>query len=64
MDKLAIEGGLSVRKEPFTIRRPFGNEEEVLLIQAVRSQILFGKNGVFVKAFEKTFEKFYGVTYA
>lgn len=64
MDKLPIDGDLSVRKEPFPIRRPFGNGEEVLLLKAVRSQNLFGKNGVFVKAFKKTFAKFYGVTYA
>ena len=64
MDKLAVDGGPSVRTEPFPGRKPFGEEEEALLLQAVRSQNLFGKSGTFVKAFEKAFAEFYGVTYA
>ena len=61
---LAIDGGSPVRKDPFQSRKPFGEEEEKLLLEAVRSQNLFGKNGTFVPQFEKDFAAFYGVKYA
>ncbi len=64
MARLAIHGGPKVRTRPFPERTPFGQREEELLIDAVRSQNLFGKSGRFVKEFEKAFADFYGVRYA
>ncbi len=61
---LAINGGIPIRTEPFSKRRPFGIREEELLLQAVRSQNLFGKSGTMVKEFEKQFAAFYGRCYA
>ena len=55
MEKLAIYGGPKVRTEPFPERAPFGEREEELLLQAVRSQTLFVKSGTFVKELEKEF---------
>ncbi|MCZ6632251.1 MAG: DegT/DnrJ/EryC1/StrS family aminotransferase [bacterium] len=63
-EKLAIDGGPKVRTEPFPERTPYGKQEEDLLLQAVRSQNLFGKSGTFVKAFEEKFAAFYGMNYA
>jgi dTDP-4-amino-4,6-dideoxygalactose transaminase len=63
-EKLAMDGGPKVRTAPFPKRTPFGQREEDLLIQAVRSQNLFGKSGTFVPEFEKQFAAFYGVNYA
>ena len=62
--KLAAHGGTPVRTTPFPKRRPFGAREEELLIQAVRSQNLFGKSGTFVPEFERKFAEFYGRKYA
>ena len=53
MQNLAINGGPKTRTEPFPSRRPFGQKEEELLIEAVRSQTLFGKSGTFVKQLEE-----------
>lgn len=64
MEKLAIDGGPRVRTEPFPARRPFGEREEELLLQAVRGQNLFGKNGTLIPEFEKQFAAFYGAGYA
>lgn len=64
MARLAIHGGPKVRARPFPDRTPFGQREEELLIDAVRSQNLFGKSGRFVKDFERAFADFYGVRYA
>ncbi len=64
MARLAIHGGPKVRTRPFPERTPFGQREEELLIDAVRSQNLFGKSGRFVKDFERAFADFYGVRYA
>jgi perosamine synthetase len=64
VSKLAIDGGEPVRTTPFPGRKPFGVEEEALLLQAVRSQNLFGKSGTFVPRFEKAFAELYGVKYA
>jgi len=64
VSELAINGGTPTRTEPFPGRRPFGEEEEALLLEAVRSQNLFGKSGTFVPQFEKAFAEFYGVKYA
>jgi perosamine synthetase len=64
MEKLAIDGGSKVRETPFPKRKPFGKREEDLLIEAVRSQNLFGKSGKFVKELEDSFAEFYGVNYA
>ena len=64
MDKLAMDGGPKVRTTPFPERKPFGEREEELLLQAVRSQSLFGKNGTLIPEFEKKFAEFYGMGYA
>ena len=64
MQELAIHGGPKVRAEPLPKRKPFGRREEELLLQAVRSQNLFGKNGTFVKDLERRFAEFYGADYA
>ena len=64
MEKLAIHGGSKVRTEPFPERTPFGEREEELLLQAVRSQTLFVKSGTFVKGLEKEFAAFYGTQHA
>lgn len=63
-DALAINGGEAVRTTPFPGRTPFGEREEQLLLEAVRSQNLFGKSGTFVKKLEGAFADFYGVDYA
>lgn len=63
-EKLAIDGGLKVRSEPFPERAPFGEREEELLLKAVRSQNLFGKGGTFVPEFERRFARLYGMNYA
>ena len=62
--KLAIYGGKKVRETPFPSRKPFSSREEELLIQAVRSQNLFGKSGTMVKDFEKQIANFYGISFA
>ncbi len=64
MEKLAIDGGPKERTTPFPRRMPFGEREEALLLEAVRSQSLFGKNGTFIPEFEKRFAGFYGVNHA
>ena len=64
MATLAIDGGRKVRTRPFPARAPFGRLEEELLLDAVRSQNLFGKSGRYVKEFEASFSGFYGVRYA
>ena len=62
--KLAIYGGKKVRETPFPNRKPFSSREEELLIQAVRSQNLFGKSGTMVRDFEKRIANFYGASFA
>ena len=62
--KLAIYGGKKVRETPFPSRKPFSSREEELLIQAVRSQNLFGKSGTMVRDFEKRIANFYGASFA
>lgn len=64
MSELAINGGTPVRSTPFPERKPFGEEEEQLLLEAVRSQNLFGKSGTFVPRFERAFAELYGAKYA
>ena len=64
MTTLAINGGEKVRHTPFPRRTPFGKREEELLLQAVRSQNLFGKSGTFVKEFEQRVATFYGTNHA
>ncbi len=62
-EALAINGGEQVRTTPFPNRAPFDTTEETLLLEAVRSQNLFGKSGTFVKRFEQSFADFYGAKY-
>lgn len=64
MEKLAIHGGPKVREIGFPGRKVFGAREEELLLQAVRSQNLFGKSGTFVKEFERKFAEFYETGFA
>ena len=64
MEKLALEGGPKVRTHPFPARAPFGREEEELLLQAVRSQNLFGMSGTLLPEFERAFAELYGMKYA
>jgi len=64
MDALALHGGPAIRHTPFPSRHPFGPREEELLLQALRSQDLFGKSGTMVKEFQRRFASFYGVKYA
>ncbi|GIX07987.1 MAG: aminotransferase DegT [Candidatus Poribacteria bacterium] len=64
MTRLAIDGGTPVRTRPFPPRRPFGEKEEQYLLEAVRSQNLFGKSGTFVPRLESAFAQFYGRQYA
>lgn len=64
MEKLAIEGGTPVRTDPFPGRTPYGEREEELLLQAVRSQNLFGKSGTMVNELEQKFAEFFGMNYA
>ncbi len=63
-EKLAAQGGTPVRTSPFPKRQPFGQREEDLLVQAIRSQNLFGKSGTFVPQLEKEFAALYGRGYA
>lgn len=64
MSKLAIYGGEQLRKEPFPSRTPFGEEEIALVMEAIRSQNLFGLGGVKVNKLQKDFAEFYGVKHA
>ncbi len=62
MSKLAIHGGEPVRKQPFPNREPFGEEEERLVVAALRTQSLY--MGSFVERFEREFAGFYGAKHA
>ena len=42
MRKLAIDGGKPLRNIPFPKRTPYGEEEVALVVEAGRSQNLFG----------------------
>lgn len=64
MGKLAIDGGVPVRREPFPVRKPFGNEEIEEVTSAIESQMLFSPTGTKAKQFEKAFAERYGVKYA
>jgi len=64
MAKLALEGGTPYRKRPFPRREPFGEREVELVVEAVRSQNLFGPTGDKVPEFERRFAELYGVRYA
>lgn len=64
MQPLAIDGGPKLRNTPFPARRPFGPREEELLLEAVRSQNLFGKTGKMVPELERRFAELYGRQYA
>lgn len=62
-EELAVNGGTPVRTTSFPLRAPFDENEERLLLEAVRSQNLFGKSGTFVKEFEQKCAEFYGMQY-
>ena len=63
-DKLAVDGGTPVRTTPFPGRRPYTEREEELVLEAIRSQNLFGKNGNFVPQLEEKYAAFMGSGYA
>ena len=50
-DKLAVHGGTPVRTAPITARKPFGQEEEEHVLEALRSGSLFVASGTKVYAF-------------
>ena len=65
MEKLALEGGRPVCEKP--IRREgirFGEDEERLVIEVLRSGKLNKNVGTKVKEFEKEFARYLGVKYA
>ncbi len=64
MRKLAIDGGKPLRNIPFPKRTPYGEEEVALVVEAVRSQNLFGVGGPKVSALEKEFASLYGAKHA
>ena len=47
-EQLAVNGGTPVRTTPFPGRQPYSERDEELVLEAIRSQNLFGKNGNFV----------------
>lgn len=63
-DKLALNGGIPYRTTSFPERAPFGDEEIVLVTEALQSQNLMGLTGPKSTAFEQTFAEMYGVRYA
>ena len=64
MEELAVNGGTPIRTQPFPPREPFGHREEQLLVEALRSQNLFGKEGTKVRQLEQEFAEFFKVEYA
>ncbi len=62
--ELAINGGEPALKEGFPGRKPFGKEEEELVLEALRSQNLFYKGGKHVAAFCDEFAAVYGAGHA
>ena len=64
MEELAVNGGTPIRTQPFPPRQPFGHREEQLLVEALRSQNLFGKEGTKVKQLEQDFAELFKVEYA
>jgi dTDP-4-amino-4,6-dideoxygalactose transaminase len=55
-DKLAVHGGTPVRTAPITARKPFGQEEEEHVLEALRSGSLFVASGTKVYAFLDRFK--------
>lgn len=60
VERLALEGGRPVRERPFPGRVLYGQEAERLVLEALRSQSLFGIGGPMHGAFEREFAAFYG----
>lgn len=63
-ERLAVDGGPPVRKEPFPRRTPFSEREVELVSEAIRSQNLFGPSGTFVPRFCDLFAQLYGAQHA
>ncbi len=63
-ERLAVDGGPPVRKEPFPRRTPFSEREVELVSEAIRSQNLFGPSGTFVPRFCDLFAQLYGARHA
>lgn len=61
---LVLNGGQPFRTTPFPKRTPFGDEEVMLVTEAIRSQNLFGLGGTKVTALEQEFAALYGMKYA
>lgn len=69
MSKLAINGGVPVRKEPFPPRIMFGEEEKQAILEVVEktmngNQALDRYGGIHVDAYEKEFAEYFGTSYA
>lgn len=63
-ERLAIDGGEPVRKDPLPPRRPFGPEEAEEIRQALANQNLFYATGKKVYAFVNAFKELYRVKHA
>ena len=69
MGKLAIEGGVPVREEPFPPRIIFGEEEKQAILEVVEKtmngdQALDRYGGIHVDTYEKEFAAYFGSRYA
>lgn len=60
VESLALDGGRPARRDPFPRRVLYGPEAERLVLEALRSQSLFGIGGPMHGAFEREFAAFYG----
>lgn len=60
-EKLAVDGGVPVRTEPFPARAPFGLEDVAQVLQALQQGTLFFPSGKKVYEFERAFGELYGV---
>ncbi len=63
MTTLAIHGGTPVRTEPIGQWPVWGAEEELMLLQALRSGTWGSIDGTFVKRLEVEFAEFQGARY-
>ena len=63
-EQLAVIRRKPVFAPPFPARLGYTEREEELVLEAIRSQNLFGKNGTFVPRLEEQYAAFMGVGYA
>jgi len=62
--RLAIDGGTPVRTSPYPGRLPFDKNDELEVLEALRSGRLFFPSGTKVHTFEERFAQLYGVRHA